>query len=137
MDSPAAIVFEEAVEERVPGVLGIHPDIKGISHHGWRRWCERAFDRHDIAKVARGGAPHLAKVREWSWKVERLKRALSRAVEVQLKPRYRVAALCNNGFEPARYFRSSWFVFVVSVRTGLVMTVHTGEARRWESIKED
>lgn len=125
-----AVEFEEAVEDRVPGIAGLHPQIHGISKHGWRRWCERAGRKLEARRPSK-------KVKEWNAKVAQLRAAIGRAVEVQLKPRYRVAALCNNGFEPARYYRSSGFVFVVSIKTGLVMTVHTGEARRWEPKRED
>lgn len=121
-------IFPELVEERVPLLVGFHPEIKGMSQHGWKRWCERSG-------VPPAAKKAVAKNREWNTKFLRLERVIRRAQEVVLKPRYRAAALINNRFKPARYFRSEAFIFVVSVETGLVVTVHTGEARRWESVK--
>lgn len=111
-----------SVDPRVPDISGVHPDVGGISKHGWARFIERSPERRQPI--------------DYDTRVDLLKRALGRAVEVQLKPCYRVAALCNNRFEAARYYRGERFVFVVSVRTGLIMTVHTGEARRWEPMRE-
>lgn len=122
-------VFEEAVEERVPYVGGVHPAIRSMSKHGWKRWCERS-GRPPEARRAK------AKAKEWERLVTRLKRALTKAEEVQLKPRYRAVAIMNNGFKGARYYRADGFIFVVSEDEGQVMTVHTGEARRWEPMPE-
>lgn len=55
---------------------------------------------------------------------------VDRAVEVSPKLNFGVIALLNHGFREARYFRSDHWVFVVC--ENMVVTVHDGDADRWE-----
>jgi len=59
----------------------------------------------------------------------KLRRALLRSYEVDIKERYRINALLNNNLVEARYFRHGDWILVV--RGNELITVHEGLAGRW------
>ncbi len=83
-----------------------------ISSHAIERWMERTSCKSEREAHAT------------------LKRHLAAATEVELAPQYKVVALLNHDFKPARYFKFDKWVFVISPEGSLV-TIHTGTAKRW------
>jgi hypothetical protein len=60
----------------------------------------------------------------------RLMDMVNKGIEVKPKKYYGVVALINHGFRAARYF--SYNNFIIVVEDEAIVTVHQGEANRWE-----
>jgi len=52
-----------------------------------------------------------------------------KSVEVELEPSFKALALLNHRLKPARYYKFSQFIFVIS--EDVLVTIHFGEAKRW------
>lgn len=94
---------------RLPKSVGI---VHFVTKHALDRWMERSGN---------GSATRA---------LTTLVRHLEDAEEVELAPQFRAKALLDHELKPARYLRSSGWVFVVSSDGGLI-TIHAGTANRW------
>ncbi len=86
--------------------------VRAVTKHAVKRWMERTGNASETRAITS------------------IRRNLARAVEVQLAPKYRATALLNHDLSPARYLRFDTWIFVVSPE-GVLLTVHTGAAKRW------
>ena len=84
-----------------------------ITKHAAKRWMQRTGERDPY---------NLAESWDLAW---------SDAVEVELKPDFRLKALLNHRCRSARYFRSTCRQWVFVVVAGSVVTVHSALADRW------
>jgi hypothetical protein len=60
----------------------------------------------------------------------KISQMLERAEEVQLKPRYKTAALLCHKFEPANYYRVGNLIFVVV--NDCLTTIHLNDKRKFQ-----
>lgn len=86
--------------------------VQIVTTHALTRWMERTECRSETRAL------------------RMLHQHLARATEVQLAPKFRAIALLEHDLKPARYFSFDRWVFVVS-DDGALLTVHTGDAKRW------
>lgn len=86
-----------------------------ISHHAAKRYCERMG--------CNGYAAARKSIRE----------LMKEAHELELKPQWKTRQLMKHGAH-ARYFRyvSSFRSFVFVVVSGVVVSMHSGEAKKWK-----